>query len=414
MKNLLLKIALVWVILLGLTACGGGSLTAPAQPPPPKKWSVKPTGSLIHARMQHTATLLANGKVLIIGGVGAMPELSIFSQAIPLAELYDPATQTFTPAGTLNYPRAAHCSVLLPNGKVIVFGGASVGASLPLNNVEEWDPATMSFSIIGGLQNEHLSGQAFFRQDGKIEVVGGYNSEVPITLDDFKTEILDPETGTSSYDFSLTDVEDNSTLIPVDGSHFMLLGGENGMGSWHQLDSAVLYDTDATAQNPVKNWTMPYWFTEGQGIKLTDGRVCVTGGESFLMPVGINSDFGIMGVATIIDPSLIRPNFTIINLSKGRVRHQVVLFPDGAIGLIGGETYSASIASTYLSDIEVVDPVNQTASLLPVSLQTARSLHTVTPLQDGSYLVVGGVTYAIFPTGAATVQVGSCELLYLK
>ena len=76
-----------------------------------------PTGSRTKGRQEHTATLLPNGKVLIVGG--------IFDYTTPLgtAELYDPEGGTFTATGTLTSVRFEHTATLLSNGKILIVGG---------------------------------------------------------------------------------------------------------------------------------------------------------------------------------------------------------------------------------------------------------------------------------------------------
>ena len=76
-----------------------------------------PTGSLSTGRNFHTATLLANGKVLIAGG-GAL------NGALSSAEVYDPAAGTFTSTTNLNNPRLGAAATLLDNGQVLIVGGA--------------------------------------------------------------------------------------------------------------------------------------------------------------------------------------------------------------------------------------------------------------------------------------------------
>src|SRR5436190_7951827 len=74
------------------------------------------TGRLAVARVYHTATLLPNGKVLVTGGYDG-------NNAFATAELYDPATGTWTPTGSLTVARFRHKATLLPNGQVLVSGG---------------------------------------------------------------------------------------------------------------------------------------------------------------------------------------------------------------------------------------------------------------------------------------------------
>src|SRR5437762_549573 len=93
------------------------------------------TGSLNTACYFHTATLLRNGKVLVAGGYG------LNGESLTSAELYDPASGTWTATGSLVAARSLHTATLLPNGKVLVAGGYNsiVGR---LASVELYDPAS--------------------------------------------------------------------------------------------------------------------------------------------------------------------------------------------------------------------------------------------------------------------------------
>src|SRR5262245_6388002 len=107
----------------------------------PGEWDY--TGSLNNARYLHTATLLADGKVLVAGG--RIPDASLTS-----AELYDPATGKWTPTASLTTGRYLHAETLLPDRRVMVTGGNSLAVGI-LASCEIYDPATSLWTTTGSL-----------------------------------------------------------------------------------------------------------------------------------------------------------------------------------------------------------------------------------------------------------------------
>ena len=177
---------------------------------------VLPQGSLNTARYFHTATLLPNGKVLVIGG---------FSEDIGVGdhtdstELYDPATNTWSAAGSLITPRFRHTATLLFNGKVLVVGGYndygnqldSVSAS-----AEIYDPTTDNWSAAGDLSTKHVEHTATLLTNGKVLVAGGcYTSPDYQSLYVDSSELYDPATNSWTIVGSLITARHNhvATLL---------------------------------------------------------------------------------------------------------------------------------------------------------------------------------------------------------
>jgi WD40 repeat protein len=102
------------------------------------------TGSLVTARWLHTATLLPNGQVLVAGGQDSN------ANVLASAELYDPASGTWTATGSLATARFNHTATLLPNGKVLVAGGYDTTYN-PLASAELYDPASGTWTATGSL-----------------------------------------------------------------------------------------------------------------------------------------------------------------------------------------------------------------------------------------------------------------------
>ena len=111
--------------------------------------------------------MLPNGKVLVAGGRNS-------SGILASAELYDPATGTWSGTGSLATARAFHTATLLPNGKVLVAGGFN--SSGYLASAELYDPATGTWSGTGSLATARAFHTATLLPNGKVLVAGGFNA----------------------------------------------------------------------------------------------------------------------------------------------------------------------------------------------------------------------------------------------
>jgi hypothetical protein len=116
------------------------------------------------AHYDHTATLLPNGKVLVAGGNSG-------GNLLASAELYDPATGTWTTTGSLNIAREIHRAILLPNGKVLVVGGYN--GSTAITSVELYDPAFGTWSTTSAMNTARHLPSAMLLPNGKVLVAGG-------------------------------------------------------------------------------------------------------------------------------------------------------------------------------------------------------------------------------------------------
>jgi len=114
------------------------------------------TGSLNVPRSLHTATLLPDGRVLVAGGRGAGPG------ALDSAELYDPVSGKWSVTGSLVKPRVMHTATLLTNGKVLVVGGDTSAAPPDFgrgNTAELYDPATGTWTLTGSMSTPRRVGE---------------------------------------------------------------------------------------------------------------------------------------------------------------------------------------------------------------------------------------------------------------
>ena len=124
------------------------------------------TGSLNGTRAFHTATLLTNGQILVVGGIDSTNTL------LASAELYDPGTGVWTPTGSLHTARYEDTATLLSNGEVLVAGGQDTNEHA-LSSAEVYDLATGTWSLTGNMNVGRAGHTATLLSDGEVLVAGG-------------------------------------------------------------------------------------------------------------------------------------------------------------------------------------------------------------------------------------------------
>ena len=294
-----------------------------------KTWSA--TGNTLGAHRGHTATKLTDGRVLIAGG-GACPITSATS------ELYVPAQGKWKPAGLLNTQRFNHTAVLLPNGKVLVAGGfSSEYYGAPLTSAELYDPATGSWTYTGNLAQARGFHTMTLLPSGKVLVTGGSNvseenAESPHLLT--SAELYDPATGkwTSAGSLSTGRAWHSATLLP---SGQVLVAGGAGIDV-AKSQSAELYNPATGTWAATGAMKSPRrWHT---ATLLENGEVLVAGGYHPLTGIQVASER--------YNPATGKWTAT-VDMNVDRYRHTATLLNNGTVLAVGGASNHDQASAEY-------------------------------------------------------------------
>ena len=383
------------------------------------------TSNLDTSRSGHTSTLLPDGRVLIVGGYTMANFVEIYPTS---AELYDPVTGAFTLAGSLNHGRAYHTATLLRDGRVVVVGGyykPVVGDELYLSTVELYDPTTGTFTTTDDLAYGRAFHTATLLPDGGVLVVGGYNkpalgigqywstaetydptsglwATATDTLSEGRrdhtatllasgevlmaggydgsylssAELYSPTTSTFSGTGSLGTSRSHHSATLLPSGRVLVAGGSDGSA----LSGAELYDPPGGTWSPTDSLTPG---REGHtATLLASGQVLVAGGTN--------------GTSYYTSTKLYEPPAgawqeaapePIGGMQSARSRHTVTLLPNGTVLAAGG-----SSRTEHWDTTEIFVPL--TGSWTPAEPMGTRRLdHTATLLADGRVLVAGGRYY---------------------
>jgi WD40 repeat protein len=226
------------VLVAGGTSASGVALaSAELYDPATGTWTA--TASLPAARFSHTATMLIDGKVLVAGGA-CCEALNQPTDPVASAVLYDPGTATWSPTGNMTTPRVNHTATLLRDGRVLVAGG---GNTAVLSTAELYDPTSGTWTPTGPMvTTAGVDFSVTLLSDGSVLVAGGWDaqhSKFEPTPGLASAELYDPAGGTWTATASMTAPRlDQTATLLRDGNVLVAGGSDHGL----PLTSAELYD----------------------------------------------------------------------------------------------------------------------------------------------------------------------------
>jgi hypothetical protein len=317
------------------------------------------TGRMTMARVSHSATLLADGRVLIAGGRTQWGAYYYQVAMTDTAEVYDPATGSFAATGKMLSPRYGHAAVRLGDGRVLIVGGMTAYA-MPshLAPAELYDPVTGSFTATGSTLQPMDGPSAVLLRDGRVLVADGVGAE-----------IYDPAAGVFS-----------AVPFPTDRASFVDLRVAGTLADGRVVLVGTV-DNDVSA-----------------GLVFDPAGSTLAAGPSFagsLVMATVVSDDRILAIA--VSPGTAAWSAWYYRVGSAPVRSAaapptVCVASGGVARLANGRTMIAGqcIAGGASSEPLIFDPATNGFAEARGSMGAIVQLPTLTLLKDGRVLIVGG------------------------
>jgi hypothetical protein len=367
-----------------------------------------------------TATLLRSGKVLIDGGTTCCASPRLAEPPAPdstQAQVFDPKDETFEPpiAPIVAY-RAFHTATLLQDGQVLVVGGEDLEAGI-LSSAESYAGKTHAFSFTGAMNSARASHTATLINcsvsgcpNGQVLIAGGIGVSNEAEVELASAELYDQTNGRFNLTGAMTTARDSATATALSDGRILIAGGEglDSSGNLTVLGSAEIYDPctqtfscvggAASGSSPACNSSMTTPRLLHSATLLPDGAVLLAG--------GIDNDLNILDTAELFIPgangepdafTALGPGMTALQMNTPRVAQTATyLDPQMVTGPLAGKVLIAG--GSFDLSAELYDPSTGAFSCVgksggppcDASMIDVRFLDTATLLRDGMVLLAGG------------------------
>ena len=336
------------------------------------------TANLPHAtRTGATTTLLQNGTILIAGGEDS-------TGIVATAEVYDPATGTFTPTtSNMNLPRSQHTATLLSNGQVLIVGGnTAVGPPTTITNrLELYDPGSQTFIVVSPEMDSLRAGHTATLLSGgaSVLIAGGFNGTGPVGT----AQIYINGTLSSSINMITARNQPQATLL---GNNNVLITG--GFTAAHPSgagdNTAEVYNvfgpaagTFTATTNNMSSGRVGHTSTL---LNPTSGTVLIAGGENGSSPCLQSAEIYTTSTNSFTPTG---------SMANGRCSHSATLLSNGKVLMAGGWIVFGNSGSG-VSFYDLYNPAGTGTFTADAQIQSSRVQMGAVVLSDGTVFLVGG------------------------
>ncbi len=323
-----------------------------------------PGPDMLNPRALHTATVLKDGRVLIAGGVDAGSATSA-GNSVNTCEIYDPATNTYTATGSMGVARAGHAATLLNDGRVLVVAGnkdlSDVIKALNgmLKTCEIYNPTTGTWSSTSSVAEKVIGPSLTTLANGQVLVAGGARVNffigIPIgVVSVTRCQLWNPSSGTWTNTGSMKQhrsVHTFNTIRLLDGRVFIAGGVVVNIS----LPATTFAGAKSTDKCEYYNPTSGTWVAlpnmsasrlSHTVNEMPNGRVLIAGGATG----SIDASISIISVQEF-NPAT-NTFVGTFNMKAARATHGSARMPDGTLIVFGG-TASAT-APVTLRSLEIL------------------------------------------------------------
>ncbi len=286
----------------------------------PRTNTFRSAGEMTTGRHSHTATVLPDGRVLIVGGY--------VGRAASTSEMFDPNSGRFERGPDPAVARASHRATALNGGRILISGGEDAAGRI-LSSVEVYDPASNAFSEVAALTTPRVSHTQTLLADGALLIVGGTSGRRSETRILTSAEVFDPVTNASTEVGEMKWPRYKHAAVGLkDGSVLVIAGSDERDWRGH-YDSAEIYNPVTNAFSETGSLNSARFKLQTAAERLSGGRVLVAGGS---------------GTVELFDPETATFHVVAGGLDDSWFFSTATAFDDGRALIAGG--YDSRIQST--------------------------------------------------------------------